>query len=639
MRAPMRATAAALLIVLAGCSVKLEGAGCSDDTNCPSGQRCGFDGTCRTGAVRYEVTLAAPASGAVVGPSGITLQVTVVRASGIPDSGNPTLVAGGTNFNCSSNGPPGPTSATYNCSYAPPAGIDKTVSAVASAGSGADVSQSAPVDLVVDTVPPVLGAVTFQCSATPCTRDATLTVSATATDTHLSAVSASIGPGALATVNLVQTTGSTYQATVPPNQLKFPFYEQDLTATVAAIDAAGNSASSSGSIKMTRLRWSVPVESSNPPALTGAAIDASGKAYFGASNGNVYVVDLTAQPPGVSKWSPVASAAISAPPALGASTLWVGSQDGKVYAVSVADGSIQNGSGCNINNAWPVVATPAVAPAAGLVAETAYVGSQGGGASAQNGVFCAVRVAGCFPGSVYGSQSFKAAPVVDGSGKIYAAGGSTLHGFEFLSTTWQDDWTTSVGAVTAPLALDGLGHIWTATSDSSGSLDETDPSASTPAAVNRASLGSALGAPVVIDASRNIVVGDQAGVLHKLSPAGTSLWTTQTPPNLGAPIISALVLTGGDADYVVPTTSGTLAGVKSDGSFAWQSGQLTATANPSLNEPNIVKLPGDTFSTAIFGAADGKVYAVIVDGQLANAPWPKAHHDPRNTGNAATQLP
>jgi hypothetical protein len=45
-------------------------------------------------------------------------------------------------------------------------------------------------------------------------------------------------------------------------------------------------------------------------------------------------------------------------------------------------------------------------------------------------------------------------------------------------------------------------------------------------------------------------------------------------------------------------------------------------------------------STAYFGCADGNLYAVIVDGRLdTTAPWPKSHHDTRNTGNAAAPLP
>jgi len=46
------------------------------------------------------------------------------------------------------------------------------------------------------------------------------------------------------------------------------------------------------------------------------------------------------------------------------------------------------------------------------------------------------------------------------------------------------------------------------------------------------------------------------------------------------------------------------------------------------------------FSTAYFGGDDGKLHAVVVDGHLDTAaPWPKAHHDVRNTSNAGSSLP
>lgn len=40
----------AAVAALAGCSVDVEGAACSDDGNCPAGQRCGHDGTCSEAA-------------------------------------------------------------------------------------------------------------------------------------------------------------------------------------------------------------------------------------------------------------------------------------------------------------------------------------------------------------------------------------------------------------------------------------------------------------------------------------------------------------------------------------------------------------------------------------------------------------
>jgi len=128
-------------------------------------------------------------------------------------------------------------------------------------------------------------------------------------------------------------------------------------------------------------------------------------------------------------------------------------------------------------------------------------------------------------------------------------------------------------------------------------------------------------------------VGD-GNVLRRWTAAGTPVFAS---PNLGAPVVSAMAIASGDASFLVPTADGKIHALKADGSVLWE-GPLTAGS--ALREGNIFKLSGDAFSTAVFGAADGKVYGVLVDGQLdASAPWPKVHHDPRNTGNASTPLP
>ena len=67
-----------------------------------------------------------------------------------------------------------------------------------------------------------------------------------------------------------------------------------------------------------------------------------------------------------------------------------------------------------------------------------------------------------------------------------------------------------------------------------------------------------------------------------------------------------------------------------------------STAGAALQPANIYTPPGQpagaVMSTAYVSGADGKLYAVIVDGQLdTSAPWPKAFHDPRNTNNAGTR--
>ncbi len=67
---------------------------------------------------------------------------------------------------------------------------------------------------------------------------------------------------------------------------------------------------------------------------------------------------------------------------------------------------------------------------------------------------------------------------------------------------------------------------------------------------------------------------------------------------------------------------------------------LLAAAPAAAFETLAVLAAGSDFSTAYFSGANGKLYAVIVDGHLdTSAPWPKAFHDPRNTNRAGPQPP
>jgi outer membrane protein assembly factor BamB len=98
-----------------------------------------------------------------------------------------------------------------------------------------------------------------------------------------------------------------------------------------------------------------------------------------------------------------------------------------------------------------------------------------------------------------------------------------------------------------------------------------------------------------------------------------------------------MVLSSASATLLVPTAGGKVYAFRDDGTPVW-SHELDATA---LRAPNIHTPSGQTtpvMSTAYFAASNGRLYAVIVDGQLdAAAPWPKAFHDPRNTNRAGPQ--
>ncbi len=679
----MRRLALAAMAALAACSVKLEGAPCNDGTNCPSGQACGYDRTCSEAAAgclvneckkgdtscstastatacvaqgvcgswqtttcgvqqicgagtcqaKYQLQITSPGAGITLGPSGISVEVSLTPGPTVSPPSQLTLVATSTATSTTTtltmSTAPGVTPALYLGTYVPLSNLEEqvTLQAFAAYGQG-DQTGSNQVAVAVDTRPPQITGVTLSCVT--CRRDDTLTVHATVTDAHLSTVTAAIDfpSGWRQPVTLTPpTSGSDWQGTLALAGQTFPFYQASGWAAVTATDSLGNQATnSSPGLTVTRLRFGLPVEAASPPAVTGPAVGPNGALYLGAANGKVYTVDPTAT--NVTGWT-VATGAIVAPPSLGAA-LWVGSQDAKVYAVNPSTGATIG----SCTTLGQVVASPALDLTA---PETAYVGAVVG-AVPSSGVVYAVRSNGCAANTnLYTSQQVAAAAAIDSLKRVYAVSGSTLRSLSLVNVpllTFAENWTMTVGPVAVPVGLDpgrSPGAVWTAATD--GSIAATSFAG---ANLSGSPFATAAGpdAPV-IDAAGSVIVGDAGGFVHKVVPGGIG-WTTAT--SLGGAVLSILVLANGDAAYLVPTATGKLAALTGDGTLLW-SGQVAA-AGASLHDPNIVLLPGDAFWTAVFGAEDGTVYGVLVDGHLdAAAPWPKAHHDTRNTGNVATPLP
>ena len=88
---------------------------------------------------------------------------------------------------------------------------------------------------------------------------------------------------------------------------------------------------------------------------------------------------------------------------------------------------------------------------------------------------------------------------------------------------------------------------------------------------------------------------------------------------------------GATAWFLVATSDGKVHALSSTGAILW-AGALT---NVALGAGNVFTPAGGGRSTAYFSGADGKLYAVLIEGALdTTAPWPKAWHDPRNTSRA-----
>jgi outer membrane protein assembly factor BamB len=557
----------------------------------------------------YEVSLVAPPPGGWIGQAGAAVRASLrVRASGRTEPAAIDLLAGGSPVASLARTGAG----TYEGSWLPAAGTAGPASlAAVVARATADEVASAPVPVRVDVDPPALSGAAAACAAAPCLRDARLRVGATAADANLVSVEATLDLDPARTFPMA-IAGAEWVADVDLGALPFPALARDVGVQVKAVDAAGNATVQSLAVAATRLRWTYDAGA----PVTSPAVMADGTLVVGvlATSNQLRGVTLA----GTEAWKlSVGNGLVQGEPSLGTNAIYVGTSGNRLYAVSLDGASILNGTGCDTGGNVP--GTPAV----WISPEFAIA------ASASGRLYAATTGSTCTPSSL--TDTFSSSASVDRSGKILAATATaTLRKYSF-DGAFVPDWSVQVGVnVGAPIAIDGADGAFTGSQDAK--LNLTTPAGSTTTVKTLG--GSIIDSPVVL-AGGDVVVGDQAKVLHRFRPDGTQVWAAE--PVLDGPVLAPLVLAGGSAALLVPTAAGTLHAVAADGTVLW-GGALTQ--GQALRAGNVHTPPGAAFGTAYFGSSDGKLYAVAVEGRLdAAAPWPKAHHDARNTSNAASPLP
>lgn len=605
-----------IALSLAACGSGGELPRCGADADCAAGTVCerpvgGERGVC---VAPYAVALAAPAAGAWIGGGAVTVRATLqVRASGRAEPAALELIAGGAPAASLPRVGPG----TYQGAWtAPPGTPDPVLLSAAAARGTPDEVASAPVAVRVDLEPPVFTAPSAGCAAAPCVRDAAMRIEAGVADANLASVTASLDLDPTRPVALSRA-GGPWQADVDLAAWPFPALARDVVVTFTATDAAGNRAILPLPVPVTRVRWSYDAGA----PVTSPAVMEDGTLVVGVAATANQVRALG--PDGSLLWqATVGTGFVTAAPSIGSSAIWIASMDGHVYALKRDGSTLLNGTGCATGGA--VGGTPAIGPG---IPETAFVGSAAGR------LYAADAASTCMRSPL--TDAFSTSPVVDSTGAILAATATatataTLRQYVF-DGAFTERWNTPVGvSVSAPIALDAAGNAWTGSQDAK--VDVTTPAGATTTA--RTLGGSVVDSPIVL-AGGDVVVGDQAKVLHRLHPDGSPAWTVE--PVLGGPVLAPVALTGGAAALLVPTAAGTLHAVAADGSVLW-SGALTA-GQPLREAAVSLPAPGAP-GTAYLGAADGRLYAVAVEGQLDTAaPWPKAHRDPRNGSNAGGALP
>ncbi len=602
-----------IAVSLAACGSGGELPRCGADADCAAGTVCerpvgGESGVC---VAPYAVALAAPAAGGWIGSGAVTVRATLrVQASGRSEPAALELLAGGAPAASLPRVGPG----TYQGGWTAPAGTPDPVLLAAVAARGTrDEAASAPVAVRVDLAPPVFTAPAASCAAAPCLRDAALRIRTGVDDANLVAVSASVDLDPSRPVALARA-GGLWQADLDLAAWPFPALARDVVVTLTATDAAGNRAVLPLPVPVTRVRWAYDAGA----PVTSPAVMEDGTLVVG-------VLATSAQLRGVSTagaelWRlTLGSGLVQAAPSVGADAIYVGTTANRVFAVKRDGTAILNGTGCDVGGA--IEGPPGVA---GSSPEIAYAPSPIGR------VFAVSAGTMCIAGPL--TDTFAGPPSVDVNGKVLAATATaTLRSYVFDGAAFTQSWASVVGvSVSAPIALDAAGNAWTGSQDAK--VNVTTPAGVTTTA--RTLGGSVVDSPIVL-AGGDVVVGDQAKVLHRLHPDGSPAWAVE--PVLGGPVLAPVALAGGPAALLVPTAAGTLHAVAADGTVLW-SGALTA--GQSLREAAVALPAPGAAGTAYLGAADGKLYAVAVEGQLdVAAPWPKAHRDTRNGSSAGGTLP
>jgi hypothetical protein len=480
-----------------------------------------------------------------------------------------------------------------------------------------------------DAAAPVVSDVVATCSGDGCRRDSILHVTAAVTDETGDLLDASValdlagGPS----VPMVRS-GERWEADVELRRFPFEHFERSVVATVTARDGARNvsAGAEAAPVGVTRLRW---VYDAGAP-ITSPAVMADGTAVLGVSAGTDQVLAVRAD--GTKAWSRSVggSAFVTAAPAIGEHAIWVGSEDFNLYAVELDGSAVKAGVGVNVGG--PIRGSVATVEASGK--EWAVATSAAGFVGAGSNVSGEYARAGP-------TSAFFAGPIIGDDGTVFAAtatGAASIQAYRLTTSptaTLSLAWEASIGVnASAPLAIDGAGNVWSGTID--GKLSKTTPGTSSGSVALVTAFPSSIVDSAVVLTSGDVVVGDDAGLLHRFTAAAAAVW--ESGPNLGAAVQSPMVLTTPEAPFIVPTAAGKVFAVRGDGSVAWSA---TLEAGKSIRAPNIhtpAAQIGPTMSTAYLTNAGGKLFAVIVDGELdASAPWPKAFHDPRNTNRAGPQ--
>ncbi|HVI73837.1 MAG TPA: hypothetical protein VM683_02535, partial [Anaeromyxobacteraceae bacterium] len=423
---------------------------------------------------------------------------------------------------------------TYSGTYLPPAGVVATPAVFVAARTSAGSIPSDGVFVDVDTKPPALTLVSGPgCGRfAACPRDGAIDLFVAVAEDHPGVVEATVDLDGhqLAVPFGPAQIGTDLTVSIPLARYPFARFSGTVKPRVHARDAFGNEATLEvAAFPVTRLRWARDLRDAAQSALkvTGAAVRTTGDVVVGGSDGKLHVVTadgIALLPMGISSFT------ISSAPSLGASTIWVGSDDGKLYGRVDADTIF----GCPASAAVGSMFTPAIRLAS---AESAYTGGSVGklyGANADRTCFASVASTGALGASA----------IIAGDKLYVLTSDATLR--RYSATLSDDAWsisTSSCADVPAPMAY-ATGSIFFACgiAGQKSEIHQLDASTSTSSLL--ITLPSKPCASAVI-LGTDLLLGTNDGKLHRLTPptSGSGAWTDlwSALPALSSSVLGVLV--------------------------------------------------------------------------------------------------
>jgi outer membrane protein assembly factor BamB len=338
------------------------------------------------------------------------------------------------------------------------------------------------------------------------------------------------------------------------------------------------------------------------------AIGFDGTVYVGSDDGKVYAINGAT---GDKVWEFQTGGMVDSSPCVGPDgTIFIGSSDAQVYALDGATG----------HKLWSFATVPWVSSSPALAANgTLYAGA---GRPADNDNIYALSAASAQQLWMFQAgfgEGARSSPALDVDGTVFV--GAVGKVFAFDGPTGEMRWQFAAGGfVESSPAIGANRTVYV------GSLDGKIYCLNTATGQKIWEFPTAFLGPVssspVIGPDGTVYVGSFEGRLYALSGlTGQAIWDFPMAPS----VFSTAALAADGTLYIGSSDGKVYALNASSGQEVWE----FQTGGPVNSSPAI-----GADGTVYIGSSDGKLYALHGTSPLAQGPWPKFRRDAQNTGQA-----